>query len=192
VIRANGAGSSAGLVPGDVIVQLGATPIASVADLRTSMQSIQASKPIDLQVTTPAGPAKSATITPALVPDTLPMRDTSLVYNRLLLDLQDLFRNARSPIEQAAAHLNLGIVHMRLGNWDDAIRELQQVKVSDGPGVSAATVSYLLGITFESLGRLADAQAALTRAAAADQARLSEDGPLVAPLAQQKLRALKP
>ncbi|MNC98024.1 Tetratricopeptide repeat protein [compost metagenome] len=84
--------------------------------------------------------------------------------------------------------MNLAIVHMRLGNWDDAQNELKLAQLPDGPGVSAGTVSYLLGLCLESTGRAAEAQAAFTKAAASPLARLSSDGPLVAPLAQQKIR----
>lgn len=192
VVRANGAGSRAGLVPGDVIVSLGSTRIDSVRDLRANMMAIRASAPLDLQVQTLAGASKAATLTPVLVPDTLPMRDPTLVYNRLLIELQEAVKAAKAPIEEASARLNLGIVHVRLGNWDEAVRELQQVRLPDGPGVSSATANYLLGLSYEALGRTADAQAALTKAAAVDQARLSDEGPLVAPLAQQKLRTLRP
>lgn len=192
VVRANGAGSRAGLMPGDVIVSLGSTSIASVGELRAKMMSIQANTPLDLQVRTLAGASKAATLTPVLVADTLPMRDPTLVYNRLLIDLQEAIRSAGGPVDEASAHLNLGIVHMRLGNWDDAIRELQQVTLTDGPGVSAGTVNYLLGVAYEAIGRIPEAQSALTKASASEQARLGDEGPLVAPLARQKLRTLRP
>jgi tetratricopeptide (TPR) repeat protein len=192
VVRANGAGSRAGLVPGDVIVGLGTAPIASVGELRTKMMSIQSAAPLNLQVKTMAGASKAVTLTPVLAPDTLPMRDPLLIYNRLLIDLQEAARTAKAPVDEASARLNLGIVHMRLGNWDEAIRELMQVKLQDGPGVSAGTVNYLLGVSYEAAGRMTDAQGAFTKAAASEQARLREDGPLVAPLAQQRLRTLRP
>jgi tetratricopeptide (TPR) repeat protein len=193
VVAASGPGSKAGLVPGDVIVGLGGTPITSVRELRTNMMAIRAATaPLDLLVRTLAGGEKGATLTPVLVADTLPMRDPSLVYNRLFIDLQDAVKTPKSAVEDASMRLNLGIVHMRLGNWEDAIRELQQVKLEERPGVSAGTVNYLLGLSYEAVGRMADAQAALTKAAAAPQARLSDEGPLIAPLAQQKLRTLRP
>jgi hypothetical protein len=84
--------------------------------------------------------------------------------------------------------LNLAVVHMRLGNWDDALQTLAGVKLPDGSGVSAGTVHYFSGLCLDALGRTADARAAFTRAAAATEARVSQDGPLVAPLAQRKLK----
>ena len=77
---------------------------------------------------------------------------------------------------------------MRLGNWDDAVQTLGTVKLAEGYGVSAGTVHYFMGLCYEALGRTADAQAAFTKAAALGEARLSQEGPLVAPLAQRKLQ----
>jgi len=84
--------------------------------------------------------------------------------------------------------LNLAIAHMHLANWDDAQAELKDAQLADGSGVSAGTVAYLTGLCLEAVGRTPDAQAAFTKAAAAPLARLSAEGPLVAPLAQQKLQ----
>ncbi len=88
--------------------------------------------------------------------------------------------------------MNLAIVHLRLGNPEDALRELQAVKLPDGPGVSQATVTYLTGVALESLGRTADARAAFTRAAESTQGRLSADGPAIASLAATRLKTAKP
>jgi len=104
-----------------------------------------------------------------------------------VLDLQEAAGRPGTPAATAAAKLNLAIVHMRLGNWDDAQAALKDVQLPDGPGVSAGTVAYLSGLCAEATGRSAEAQAAFTKAAAATLARLWNDGPLVAPLAQAKL-----
>ena len=77
---------------------------------------------------------------------------------------------------------------MRLGNFDEAIAAFTQAALPDGPGVSAGTVAYFTGLCYEQTGRPLDAQTAFTKAAAATQSRLWHDGPLVAPLAKQKLQ----
>jgi len=123
----------------------------------------------------------------AMIANTIPMRDSGIVYNRAVLDLQEAAGRPGTPAATAAAKLNLAIVHMRLGNWDDAQAALKDVQLPDGPGVSAGTVAYLSGLCAEATGRSAEAQAAFTKAAAATLARLWNDGPLVAPLAQAKL-----
>jgi tetratricopeptide (TPR) repeat protein len=189
VIRASGVGAKAGLAMGDTIVSAGGTPIASVAELRARIASLRpGATDLPMEVKNAAGQSRKVAAQVAIVPDTIPLRDPSLSYNRALFDLRDQADRAATPGAGAAARMNLGIAQMRLGNWEEAIAAFEQTKLPDGPGVSAGTVAYLLGLSYEALGRSNDAQAAFKRAAAAVEARLSFDGPLIAPLAQQKLR----
>jgi hypothetical protein len=142
---------------------------------------------IALDVKNTAGVVRKLTVPLAFDADSLPMRDPSVLYNHLLISLQDAAKVARTPAERSAAALNLAIVDMRLGNWDDAQTALADAHLADGSGVSAGTVAYLSGLCYEAVGKTPEAQAAFTKAAAAPQARLSLEGPLVAPLARQKL-----
>ena len=116
------------------------------------------------------------------------LRDPSVSYNRALLELRDQLESTATPTAAAAVRLNLAITNMRLGNWEDALSALEATKLPEGPGVSAGTIAYLTGLSLEALGRSSDAMAAYKRAAAAPDARLAYEGPLVAPLAQQKLQ----
>lgn len=189
VVRAAGSGAKAGLAPGDIIVGAGGTPVGSVLALREKLATV---KPptvnIPLDVKSATGAAKSVTVSITMAPDTMPLRDPQISYNRAFLELTDLVKSAATAGEKAAAYVNLAIVDMRLGNYDEAIVNLRDSNLPDGPGVSAGTVAYLNGLCLEALGRTADARSSFVRAAASPQARLSYDGPLVAPLAQQKLR----
>lgn len=187
VIRAGGSGAKAGLAVGDTIVGAGGAPVTSAADLRTKLAAARPGQDLALTVKNAAGENRQVTGAVALVPDTIPLRDPTMLYNRALTDLQDAVKNAKSAVEQASAHVNLAIVLMRLGNWDNAQTELAAAQLPDGPGVSAGTVAYLNGLCLESLGRTAEAQAAYTKAAGSPLARLSSDGPLVAPLARAKV-----
>lgn len=185
VVRANGPAAEAGLVPGDVIVGAGGEAVDSVAAYRAALA--RASGPLALAVIGPDGASREVTVTPAPAADLLPLRDSSLLYNRALLELQERAQTASSADERAAAHLNLAIVLLRLGSYDEALQALGQARMGDGPGVSAGTVAYLRGLALEGVGRTAEAQAAFTEAAAAEGARLGIDGPLVAPLARAKI-----
>ncbi|HEX5217226.1 MAG TPA: hypothetical protein VFV98_17320 [Vicinamibacterales bacterium] len=188
VVRVGGTGAKAGLAVGDVIVNAGGRPIASVADLRARIATVAPpALDLPLEVKSASGASRKVSATLAMIADTIPMRDSAIVYNRALLDLQEAAGRPGTPAATAAAKLNLAIVHMRLGNWDDAQAALKDVQLPDGPGVSAGTVAYLTGLCAEATGRSADAQAAFTKAAASTLARLWNDGPLVAPLAQAKL-----
>jgi len=188
VVRPGGVGAKAGLVIGDVIVGAAGAPVASVADLRAKLSAVKApATDIALDVKKATGETRKVTVLLAFAADALPMRDPTLLYNHLLIALQDAAKVARTPAERSAAALNLAIVDMHLGNYDDAQAALADAHLADGSGVSAGTVSYLSGVCLESLGKGAEAQAAFTKAAAATQARLSLEGPLVAPLARQRL-----
>jgi tetratricopeptide (TPR) repeat protein len=187
VVRATGAGAKAGLAVGDLIVSADGSPVTSTSDLRTRIANAKPASQLSLDVKGPNGSTRHVDVPVTMVPDTIPLRTSTFLYNRALLDLEDALKNAITPLERSAAHLNLAIVHMRLGNCDAAITELKEAQFPDGPGVSSGTVSYLNGLCFEALGRTADAQAAFVKAASAPLARLSFDGPLIAPLAQQKL-----
>lgn len=194
VIRAPavGAGARAGLAPGDVVVGAGGQPVASVAELNARIALAKANENFALEVRGRDGATRAVTVAVSELPGTIPMRDRTLLYNKVLLEIQDAVRIAKTPVAQGAARLNLAIVHMRLQNWDDARLEFEQIKLPDGPGVSAGTVAYLLGLTYEALGRTADAETAFTRAAAAQESTLSDEGPLVRSLAQQKLKPTRP
>ena len=162
---------------------------ASVAELRARIASA-GSKAADLvlDVKDPSGAANKVPGSVVLAPETWPPRESSLPYNLGLIDLQDLLRSPLSPVDKNAAALNLAVVHMRLGNWEDALTVLAAITLPEGPGVSAGTVTYFAGLCHEALGHAPEAQAAFTKAAASAEARVSQDGPLVALLAQRKLQ----
>jgi len=188
VVRPDGVGAKAGLVVGDIIVGAVGAPVTSVADLRAKLGALKApTAEVTLDVKKAAGDARKVTVPLAFAADALPMRDPSLLYNHLLIALEDATKVARTPAERSAAALNLAVVDMHLGNWDDALAALGDAHLPDGRGVSAGTVAYLSGLCLDALGRSGEAQVAFTKAAAAPQARLSLEGPLVAPLARQRL-----
>jgi hypothetical protein len=181
--------TASGLAVGDVVTSAGGKPVTSVADLRAAVAAQNTSAPaIALEAKGAAGAVKKASTPVTTVADTLAVRDPLVLPNRALLDLQGTSFAAPAGIQKTAAAINLAVVHLRLGNWDDALATLKDVQLPDGPGVSAGTVAYLNGLAFEGLARAADAQAAFTKAAASPQARLWFEGPLVAPLATARLQ----
>lgn len=192
VIRVGPSAAKAGLAVGDVIVAAGGAPVASVTDLRARIAAVKgASDTPALDVRGAAGGApRTVAGAIALATETFPPREATLPYNRALLDLQGLVAaTTGSAAEKRSAQLNLGIVHMRLGSWDEALAAFSAVQLPEGSGVSAGTVAYYVGLCLEALGRQTEAAASFAKAAAATEARLSLDGPLVAPLAQRKLGA---
>ena len=186
VVRTN---SASGLAAGDVVTSAAGKPVASVADLRAAVAAQNASATtIALEARSAAGAVKKAATPVSTVVDTLAVRDPQILPNRALLDLQVAHASAAAGVQKAAHAINLAVVHLRLGNWDDALAILKDVQATDGAGVSAGTIAYLNGLAYEGLGRAADAQAAFTKAAASPNARLWHEGPLVAPLATARLQ----
>ena len=186
VVRAN---TASGLAAGDVVTSAAGKPVASVADLRNAVAAQNASATtIALEARSAAGVVKKASTPVLTVVDTLAVRDPMVLPNRALLDLQISHASAAGGVQKAAHAINLAVVHLRLGNWDDALAVLKDVQATDGAGVSAGTIAYLNGLAYEGLGRAADAQAAFTKAAASPNARLWFEGPLVAPLATARLQ----
>ena len=191
VIRAASAASAAGYAPGDAIVGAGGKPVASVADLRAIVASIGAAGGLEVEVRGANGQTRTLTAPVSMVIDTMPLRDPAILYNRALLDLRRRAAASSDPASSAAANLNLAVVELRLGNWDAALAALGRVNLPDGPGVSAGTVAYLRGLCLEGAGRTSDARTAYGAAAEALEARLSSEGPLVAPLARAKLEVVR-
>jgi tetratricopeptide (TPR) repeat protein len=189
VVRAGGLGAKAGLAVGDVIVGAGGSPISSARELETRLAALPTGVvDLSLDVRSSDGATKTISGAVSLVADTLPLREATLPYNRAVSDLQESVRSLPGALDKAAARVNLAIAHLRLGNYAEAEAALRAAELPDGPGVSAGTVAYLLGLCLEAMGRTADARAVFTKASEATEARLSHNGPLIAPLARQKIR----
>lgn len=188
VVRTGEASAAAGLVVGDVVVAAQGSPVSSVADLRAAVATVGPTAPVSLELRGAGGASRSLDASVTMVVDTIPMRDPSIFYNLALLDFRQRAARAAAPAEKAAVNLNLAVVLMRLGNWAEALAALGQVQLPEGAGVSAGTVAYLRGLCLDGAGRTTEAQAAFTTAANAPEARLSSEGPLVAPLARARLQ----
>ncbi|MBU22762.1 MAG: hypothetical protein CL476_06625 [Acidobacteria bacterium] len=188
VIRLVPGGSSdgAGLAVGDVVVGLDGSPVTAAADVGRALERLGSRGALRLDVVSAAG-SRNLTVPIAEVADAVSLTDLSRLSNPLLLDMEDALADAETPLAEAAARLNLAIVHIRLANWDLALRELEQISLPDGPGVSAGTVAYLTGLSLTAVNRLGDAQSAFEQAVAAAGSQLYLGGPSVAPLAQQRL-----
>ncbi len=191
VVRAGAAASAAGFAVGDVVVAAGGQPVTAVAELRGIVAALTSAVGLQVEVKGADGATRTITAPVSMVIDTMPLRDPAILYNRALLELRRTVGAASAPTETAAANLNLAVVHLRLGNWDDALAALGRVSLPEGSGVSAGTVAYLRGLSLEGAGRASEARTAFAAAAEATDARLSSEGPLVAPLARAKLDSVR-
>lgn len=188
-VDANGPAAQAGLQVGDIVVQADAKPVADAAALTAAVASHATGQPIALEVKDKSGAQKKLDVKVLLRPRLLGVSDQTLLVNRTLVTLRARLAEAKDPAEQASIRLNLAAALTRLESWSDARNELQQVTLTDGPGVGTGTVQYLLGLCAARLGNRADAETAL-KAAAASNNLLTEDGPPVKELAEARLAEL--
>jgi hypothetical protein len=186
VVAEAGAGaSSAGLVTGDAITHVNDVAVSSAQDLRKALDSAGQRNTVSLRVQNRAGTSRVVDAPVRLEPRIAMLTPGREAANVALVDLRARLRGA-GGLEEAAVHLNLAALLMRLGSWNAAIAELQQVKLPDTSGVSNGTVQYLLGRCLDSLGKAADAQQAFDSAAKIAGSTFGEDGPLISDLVAVK------
>jgi hypothetical protein len=189
-VDASGPGGQAGLQVGDIIVSADSKPVTDAAALAAAVASRTAGQSLTVEVKDRTGRPKTAELKVLLRPRLLGISDQTLLVNRTLVTLRARLSDSKDPAEQAAIRLNLAAALARLEAWSEARAELQQVTLSDGPGVGSGTVQYLLGLCAARLGNRADAEAAF-KAAAASSHLLTEDGPPVRELAEARLAELQ-
>lgn len=187
----NSAAARAGLAPGDVIVRANGKPVGDAVQLAALLGELNANDHLTAEARDRTGVAKRADLTVTTVPRAVWMGDQTLVFNKLILELRFRLASSAGPVDESVGRLNLGVSLMRVGNWSDALAELDRVRLPDGPGVSNGTVQYLTGLCYEALGRLPEAEKAWRAAAAVPESMLTEDGPLVKDLADRKLKDLQ-
>jgi tetratricopeptide (TPR) repeat protein len=182
VVAEAGAGASrAGLAIGDTITHVNDAAVATAQDLRRVLDSVGNRETVTLRVQGRTGTSRVVEAPIRLEPRIATLTTTSGAANVALIDLRARLRSA-GGLEEAALHLNLAALLMRLGSWNAAIAELQAVKLPDTSGVSNGTVQYMLGRCLDALGKPNDAQQAYATAAKTAGSTFGEDGPLISNL----------
>jgi len=186
VVADVGAGaSSAGLVVGDAITHVNDAAVSSAQDLRRVLDSVGQRETVSLRVQGRTGTSRVVEAPVRLEPRIATLTPAGEAANVALIDLRARLRRA-GGLEEAAIHLNLAALLMRLASWNAAVAELQQVKLPDTSGVSNGTVQYMLGRCWDALGRAAEAQQAFAGAGKVAGSTLGEDGPLISELVAVK------
>jgi hypothetical protein len=186
----NGPAAKGGVQPGDVVLRANSQPVPDAAALTTLLAGRKADEDMTLDLKDMAGVAKKSDVKVFMTPRLIGLVDQSLLINKILVDLRGRLEQPGDPTTDSVMRLNLAVALARVGAWSAARLELQRVKLNDGPGVSAGTVQFLLGLAAERMGNTAEAEAAW-RAAAASTASISEDGLPVKDLAEARLQALQ-
>ena len=186
----NGPAAKAGIQPGDVVLRANSQAVPDAAALLTLLAGRKGDEDLTLDLKDRAGAAKKSDVKVFMTPRLIGLNDQSLLVNKILVDLRGRLDQPGDPITDSVMRLNLAVALARVGAWPAARLELQRVKLNDGPGVSAGTVHYLLGLAAERMGNNAEAEAAW-RAAAASTALITEDGLPVKDLAEVRLQNLQ-
>ena len=191
LVDPNGPAAKAGIQSGDVILRANSQPVPDAGALTTLLGGRKADDDMTLDLKDKAGAAKRADVKVFMTPRLIGLNDQSLLINKILVDLRGRLQQPGDPVTDSVMRLNLAVALARVGAWADARLELQRVKLNDGPGVSAGTVQYLLGLAAERMGNAAEAEAAW-RIAAASAASITEDGLPVKDLAEARLQQRRP
>jgi len=186
----NGPAAKSGIQPGDVVLKANAQPVPDNAALINLLAGRKADEALTLDLKDRTGAAKKVDTNIYMTPRLIGLNDQSLMVNKILVDLRNRLQSQTDPVTDSVIRLNLAVALARVGNWSEARLELQRVKLSDGPGVAAGTVQYLLGLAAERMGNLAEAEAAW-KTAAATTALETEDGLPVKDLAEARLQGLQ-
>src|SRR5205085_9509042 len=96
------------------------------ADLAARLDAVKPGDELSLSVRDGSGQARDVVVRLVDVPDTVPLNASGIAYNTLLLQLQRELAASTQPRRSAALELNLGIVLLRLKNYDEALRHLDR------------------------------------------------------------------
>lgn len=189
-VDANGPAAAAKVQPGDLIVNAGGQPVADASALAKLVADHTPGSPMALELRDGKGATRRADASVFLAPRLIGLADQTVLVNRVLVHLRARLAAATDPFEQSIIRLNTAVALGRIGDWTAARDQLKQVQLPDRPGVGNGTVQYLIGLAAQELGNRAEAETAF-KAAAATESLLTEDGPSVRELAEQRLAQLQ-
>ena len=189
LVEAGGPAEQSGILRGDVIVSAGGHTVTWALELLEAVRAAAPGSSLALSVLR-GGSSTQLDLKVGTTPLELPMGDPHFLYNKAIVDLRH--RMAVEPEVEHLARLNTGLAHMQLGDYETALKEyLLQVILPGTRGVSQGTVLYHIAVAYLMLGERAEAARVFQQALAFPDATLqSDDGPLVLPLAQRRLREL--
>lgn len=176
------------LRPGDVLMAVDGQPVGRTFDFRRLVDATPAGESLSLSLGGPEG-EHSVDLVPDEAPQEVPLREPSLLYNKVMMDLRQQVRGYPGTEAAAYARLNLAIAAMHFDDFAAAHEHLTEAaaELPDRPGISRGTAYYYLGLSLERLGYEQEALDAYRSAAGYEQATLfANDGPAVAPLAARR------
>ena len=153
-VDAAGAAASAGIAPGDRVVGSGGQPVASAAALQTLLGRRKPGEKLTFDIVDRSGAKKPVQVAVMREPRLIAMKDRSLLFNKLVVELRAAVATAAvaRPDEAPVARLNLAVALMRLGNWAQALPELEKVTLPPAPACPTAPSSICWGCATKASG----------------------------------------
>ena len=181
--------AAAGFKVGDEVVSIAGKKVARVAEAHEHLRTASREDPLQLVVRR-SGRQHTLRVTPGSSPVVIRHNSPSLIYASVAARLTA----GGAEIPDWLAKLNLGMVFLSAGAWEEALHEF---RTADGfprdHALGRAAADYWLGVSLQSIGPdyYDEAGAAFRRAAEAPGARLyHNEGPLIAPRARARLAEL--
>jgi len=187
-VTAGSGAAGVGLQAGDRIVRVGERAVGRTADVHEALRAAEREGRVELEWVPAAGEPRSAVIRgsvgPELAPKTL---DPIAAAERAAWALADVVAaGERAPNALA----NLAQLLSRAGQPRLAADAWRRVRWSERAGIGEGTRQYYLGIELARLGEEAGAVAAFRAAAGSRATAFADDGPAVAPAAEDHLADL--
>jgi len=174
--------------PDDVLLAVDGKPVERTFDFRRLVDETTPGTSLRLSLGGPNG-EHTVDLAPEEAPQEVPLREPTLLYNKVMMDLRQQVEGYPGSEVAAFARLNLAIAAMHFDDFAAAHEHLTEAasELPDRPGISKGTAYYYLGLCLERLGYEQEAKAAYRSAAGYPEATLfANDGPLVAPLAARR------
>lgn len=187
-ILPGGPAAQVGMIAGDIITAVDGHSVGTKADLMGLLKAGTKQKLTFIE----NGKSQDIDLTVVDAPTEAPIESKDYLYNLALVDFSEAVSD-KSPSDKEArgyAALDLGNAYMHDGDYKKAIEAYKQADTSAKAGVCSGTALYRLGQAYEKLDLWAEAAAAYRKAMMLypDATLESAEGPLVAPLAKERLK----
>ncbi len=188
-VSPHGPTAAAGLSPGDIVVAVNGSPVATAADLHGALDELTIGAQLELGLA-----SNSIAVLVGASPQIIDPDSTSSPFASVLIAVRQLRTAGGGSVPAWVLALNEASILLRAGQWEQVVRLVRPLQVPERPGVGASMSSYWLGLALSELGPdyTALARDAFERAAADRDGRLlHDDGPIVWPLARARARRLQ-
>lgn len=192
-VEEGGPAAAAGLQPGDRVTAVDGRPVARARDLSERLAGREEGASLELALVGDAGP-REATVTLGATPLVLPLAGSGSLDPAVAARLSSLEADPAQADLAWLVQLNRGVLLMRGGEWESAVRALRGITAPAAGGIGQGTVDYLLGVALLETDRTQylDNARRLFAGVAAGARLHHNDGPLLAPRAQARLETLVP